>query len=45
MERVMKDRTVIMVTHDNYLLKYADRIITLDHGKVVKDASKSDKSH
>lgn len=34
---VMSGRMVIMVTHDENLLQYADRVITLQDGKVLKD--------
>ena len=30
-------QTIIMVTHDKELAKYADRIITIEDGKIVKD--------
>lgn len=32
-----KGKTIILVTHDDKLSKYADRIITLKDGKVIKD--------
>lgn len=35
LEKVMKGKTVIMITHDPYLLKFADRIIRLKDGKVT----------
>jgi len=35
LEKVMQGKTVIMITHDPYLLKFANRIITLKDGKVV----------
>jgi ABC-type multidrug transport system fused ATPase/permease subunit len=35
--KIMKERTVIMVTHDDFLLQFADRVIELQKGKVVKD--------
>lgn len=34
---VMKDRTVIIVTHDSFLLNYVDRIVTLDNGGITSD--------
>lgn len=37
LELVMKNKTVIIVTHDRFLLDYVDRVITLDNGKVAKD--------
>jgi ATP-binding cassette, subfamily B, bacterial len=33
----MQNRTVLMVTHDPYLMKYADRIIYIKKGQVVSD--------
>jgi ATP-binding cassette subfamily B protein AbcA/BmrA len=35
LEKVMQGKTVIMITHDPYLLKFANRVITLKDGKVV----------
>jgi len=29
--------TTVMVTHDNRILELADRIVTLEDGKIVKD--------
>lgn len=37
LEKVMSGRTVIMITHDPYLLRFANRVITLDDGKVIGD--------
>jgi ABC-type bacteriocin/lantibiotic exporter with double-glycine peptidase domain len=34
---VMKDKIVIMVTHDEYLLQKADRLIVMEKGSVAKD--------
>ena len=31
------NQTIIMVTHDRELAKYANRIITIEDGKIVKD--------
>jgi len=36
--KVMKDKTVIMITHDPYLLKFASRVITMKEGVVVQDS-------
>ena len=36
---VMEHKTVIMVTHDEYLMKYADRVITLEAGTIIKDTT------
>jgi ATP-binding cassette subfamily B protein len=35
LEKVMQGKTVIMITHDPYLLKFANRVIKLKDGKVV----------
>lgn len=37
LSRVMHGRTVIMVTHDSYLERFADRIVELEEGRVVRD--------
>jgi ABC-type bacteriocin/lantibiotic exporter with double-glycine peptidase domain len=37
LEKIVNKKTVIMITHDPYLLKFAKRIITLENGIVVKD--------
>ncbi|WP_299609682.1 ATP-binding cassette domain-containing protein [uncultured Tateyamaria sp.] len=34
---VQRNTTTVMVTHDNRILEMADRIITLEEGRVVKD--------
>lgn len=39
--KVMTNRTVVMVTHDDFLLKFANRIVTLKDGKIIKDEDKS----
>jgi ABC-type multidrug transport system fused ATPase/permease subunit len=36
--KVMKGKTVIMITHDPYLLKFASRVITMKEGVVVQDS-------
>lgn len=41
---LMKQKTVIMVTHDAFLTRYADRIIEMKHGVIVKDQSTSSSS-
>ena len=38
LEKVVQGKTVIMITHDPYLLKFANRIITLKDGEVVDDS-------
>lgn len=42
---LMKEKTVIMVTHDAFLKQYADRIIEMRHGAVIKDYSSSSSSN
>ena len=39
MRRVVdeKKQTIIMVTHDDYLTKYADRIFKIVDGKIVEE--------
>jgi subfamily B ATP-binding cassette protein MsbA len=37
LENVMEGKTVIMITHDKYLLKFADRVITMKSGVIVSD--------
>lgn len=32
-----RDTTILMVTHDNRILKMADRFITMEDGRIVKD--------
>jgi ABC-type multidrug transport system fused ATPase/permease subunit len=33
----LKDRTLILITHDETLLPYVDRVITIDSGKIIDD--------
>lgn len=40
LSQTMKGKTVIMITHDPYLLKYANRVITMENGTVIKDTSR-----
>lgn len=38
LEMLMRDRTVVMVTHDNYLLQHCDRVVELgERGTVLYD--------
>lgn len=37
LELLMKEKTIIMVTHDPFLLKFTDRVVEMKHGKVVSD--------
>ena len=39
--KVIKNKTLIIVTHDNDLIPIFDRIITLKNGKVIKDIIKN----
>lgn len=39
LKKVMEDKMVILVTHDDQILKYADRIVRLGNGVVVQDNS------
>jgi ABC-type multidrug transport system fused ATPase/permease subunit len=41
LDKVMKDKIVIMVTHDDYLLQKADRVIVMQNGQIVKDIPKN----
>jgi ABC-type multidrug transport system fused ATPase/permease subunit len=36
-DTMMRGKTVIMVTHDDFLRRYADRIITMQQGEVIND--------
>lgn len=40
--KLMQNRTVVMVTHDDFLLRFADRSITLQDGNILKDEYKSE---
>ena len=35
------NQTLIMITHDLNLASEADRVITIDDGKIIKDESKN----
>jgi len=37
LETVMVGKTIVMITHDPYLLKFADRIVTMKAGVIVGD--------
>ena len=39
LENVMKDRTVIMIAHRLSTLRHADRIIMLEHGRVLEQGT------
>ena len=34
---ISKNKTLIIITHDMSLLKYVDRVIKLDKGKLISD--------
>ena len=34
-KNIFKNKTIIMVTHDNYILKFAERTLTLKEGKLI----------
>lgn len=40
LQHMIKQRTVILITHDPYLIPFANRIITLHNGLIVQDESK-----
>lgn len=37
LKNISKDKLVIVVTHNTLFDNYADRVITLDEGKIIKD--------
>lgn len=39
LQELMRNKTVIIITHDPSLLKYVDRVITLSKGKIISDKS------
>jgi len=45
LELVMRDKTVIIVTHDKFLLDYVDRVITLENGKINSDKPLQNMKH
>lgn len=40
LKNIMKDRTVLMITHDPYLLQFANRVINFKDGTIVNDQTK-----
>jgi ABC-type multidrug transport system fused ATPase/permease subunit len=44
MSLLMKDKTVVMVTHDSYLMQYATRVIEMDHGAIIADVQNKNKN-
>jgi ABC-type bacteriocin/lantibiotic exporter with double-glycine peptidase domain len=45
LSKLMHDRTVVMVTHDEYLLQHCDRVIELgDRGTILSDAPPTHKT-
>ena len=45
MQAIAKDRTVIIIAHRLSAVRHADRIITLDHGRVVEDGTHENLVH
>ena len=41
---LMKEKTVIMVTHDAFLTQFADRVIYMRHGEIIDDQLSSSSS-
>ena len=42
LKKSKKDLTIIVISHNAKILKLADRIIVLSHGKIVKDGTRDD---
>ena len=42
LEEIIKDKTLVLVTHKTSLLKLVDRVIILENGKVVADGTKEE---
>jgi len=40
MKQTVKDRSLLLITHKMHLLQLVDRIIIVDHGKIVADGAK-----
>jgi putative ABC transport system ATP-binding protein len=40
-----RGRAVVMVTHDNRVLEYADRIVRIEDGKILERESDETKSY
>ena len=40
LELIMKDKTVIIVTHDEFLLGIVDRVVTMENGVIIKDEAR-----
>lgn len=38
-EKVLLNKTIVMVTHDDFLIKFAKRKIELNNGKIISDTS------
>ena len=39
-KELMKNKTIIIITHDNEILKFVNRVIYLKNGKLIKDIKK-----
>ena len=45
MQAIAKDRTVIIIAHRLSAVRHADRIITIDHGRIVEDGTHDELVH
>jgi len=43
LKELMKGKTVIMITHDEELLQYVDRVVTMHKGEIIDDNSSKGK--
>lgn len=39
LQKLMEGRTVVVVTHDTFLLKYVDRVVYMENGEILRDES------
>ena len=44
MQRIVREqnRTLVMVTHDNHLAEYADRVFHISDGKIIRIEEKTE---